>query len=290
MITASTERFRTDLPLRDRIALLADFGFRSFEVALGGSSEPPSLPTAALRTHGASVADVTATGGDRPGLADVDEARRERAIEAAASTARWARSVRCGVVVVDPGLLAVFDAARREEEAWRLVAAGKREAAAEFLDPLRNGRAGTGPGQIERLCRSLHRLAQLEPDVRWCLPTPSGPSGIPGPAELGWVFDDLGAVRLGYWHVASRAARWARMVGDDAEAWLDAFGSRAAGVVYDDLAGADERLLPGTGELDLSRIAGTVPASAVRVLPLPADAGAIAVQAALRYLASIGLE
>ncbi|MBI4614850.1 MAG: hypothetical protein HY720_14660 [Planctomycetes bacterium] len=263
MLAVATGRFRPDLSFEARLEELAQFGFNRFEIPIGRAVEPPRPGRDFFRGKGWSVSNAVVVPGDGPGLADPGKDGRELAIATAGGAARWALARGTRLVVIDPGELPTpADASARGKIAEDGVA---------------------------RLCRSLHALARAEPDALWCIPTPSGPAGMPLASELAWIFEDLSPERIRYWHRTGAAGRLARLGLCEVEAWLAHIDARAAGVLLDDLSGESTGLLPGMGEADFRALARALPPAAERVLPAVVDLGPIEVRAAMDVLETAGI-
>ena len=108
---------------------------------------------------------------------------------------------------------------------------------------------------LDHACRGLHRLLKGNPDVTFCLTGSRNVLGLGEPRALALIFEDQKAPNLRYWHDAAIAARRKELLLDDQGAWMEAFGTKLAGMTLADSADGQLYLPPGAGSVDFGLIA-----------------------------------
>lgn len=142
---------------------------------------------------------------------------------------------------------------------------------------------------LENLARSLFELARGEDNLSLCVETPEDPAGLPAPGELDGLLAEAAAPRVGYCHVAGRAARLEAVAGWDSALWLDRARERTNVVVLDDGTADADGLLPGCGRVAFADLRELIPPGAARVLRPPGDAEPELLDGAVAFLLSRGL-
>lgn len=91
---------------------------------------------------------------------------------------------------------------------------------------------------------------------------------IPTQEELAILLRDHDPQLVGFWYDMGHVQVLANLGFHEHQAWLDAFASRIVGVHLHDVIGLRDHLLPGLGELDFTRLARYLPATAIRTFEL----------------------
>ncbi|MEZ5979554.1 MAG: hypothetical protein R3F34_15255 [Planctomycetota bacterium] len=146
-----------------------------------------------------------------------------------------------------------------------------------------------GHPQVQHLCRSLHEIMSAFPDLEFALEPGRALEDLLGLDSMGWVLDDLGKHKLGYWHDVGRIHMRQRQGLPAHAEWLDAYASRMVGVHLQDAAGDEVALPPGSGEVDFKMLREALPKSAERVLDIHQRHGRAEVLAAVQFLLDLGI-
>lgn len=196
------------------------------------------------------------------GLASAKDGERQAAVAAIQHAATIARTLRCPVVVFDPGVIPVVGDIEAEDlgdphSIWTK----------ERSEPLR-ARAKVGRNAaLDRVCRELFGIVKSMPDIDFCLTQGRSLRAVAEPAALQDVFEDLGHLRLGYWHDAGLAARRQQVLGEAQGEWLESFANRCQGMTLGDASPDGLYLPPGAGGVDYALLASYVPRTG-RALPV----------------------
>lgn len=187
---------------------------------------------------------------DTAGLASARDGEQQLAFAAVAQAVDLARLVGARNVVLEPGLVAVFGEVERED-----LGDPSYDWTPERAQALAARRRAALPAALDRVCRAVFALVRKFPDVTFCLTQSRSLLAVASVDALQLVFEDLDALRLGYWHDAGLAARREQVLGEAQGAWLEAFGSRCVGVSLGDARAEGLYLPPGAGVVDYSLLA-----------------------------------
>ena len=146
--------------------------------------------------------------------------------------------------------------------------------------------AEAGQAQLEHLCRGLHELAKVSPDVRFCLEPGGRLDDLLGIEAMGWVLDDLDG--LGYWHDVGQVHRREVQGLPNQGDWLDRFAGRMEGLHLQDAVGDEIGMPVGLGEVDFKLVAEYAPKDAQRVLEVGASHGRAEILTSVQALIDLG--
>ncbi len=198
---------------------------------------------------GSNLAQTSATAG----LASAKEGERDVAVHAVRQAVATARSLGSQTIVLEPGLVPVFGEVETEDLGDPDIA-WTAERAQALLARRKVGRNGA----LDRVCRELFQISRSFPDFRFCLTTGRSLRGVADLAGLRDIFEDLGNLRLGYWHDAAICARRQQVLGEAQGEWLEAFGNRCAGFSLGDASPDGLYQPPGSGGVDYGLLASYV--------------------------------
>jgi sugar phosphate isomerase/epimerase len=280
--------------LRPAIAELADLGFEAVELRAKGAV--PDLEEAGALCRDARIrcpsvhAPLTeaewAHGDPSKGLGSLDEGRRKQAVREVLSTLRAAAPARASVAVLHLGQVDVARAKERQKEWIGKVVAGERP---EGVEEAMAERAAARDAHLEAAARSLFDLTRAEPGITWAMEGRLYFHEIPALDEVELLLSDAGVPNVAYWHDTGHAHQLARIGVADALAWLDRYGSRAAGIHLHDVVGALDHMPPGGGELDWPGVVGYVSSGMIRVMEVHGRHSAGELLAGADYLRDLGL-
>jgi sugar phosphate isomerase/epimerase len=219
-------------------------------------------------------------------ISALDEENRRQGVLATQRSIDLAHELGAGAVIVHPGrvdiplalesrLVDLYRAGRRHEPEYasakaRLVAA----------------RAAGAEPNMRSVRRSLLELAAYAAGkgIRLGLENRFHYAEIPRPDEL----DDLLNMGLGdtvgYWHDIGHAQVLEHLGFDSHEEWLRRFAARMIGVHLHDVAGIEDHLAAGLGEVDWALVASHLPASALRTCEFHPSNSPQQVAAGLKWL------
>ncbi len=241
--------------------LLASPGPRPVDwLSVRACSERLPVEFAAVRA-GSALAERSATWG----LASPKDEERRMAVAVVQQAVATARLLGCPTVVLEPGLVPIVGDIEAEDlgdptQRWT----GERAAA--LLARRKVGRNGA----VDRACRELFGLVRAFPDVQFCLTPGRSLRAVADLDGLRDIFEDLGALRLGYWHDAAVLTRREQVLGQPAGEWLEAFANRCRGMGLGDASPDGVYLPPGAGGVDYGLLASYVPRS-LSPIPLVVD-------------------
>jgi sugar phosphate isomerase/epimerase len=296
--TLSTTCFGARLSsIQDQIFAAVGMGFRRIE--LGLSEAPPTMDGLedSRRETGMSIGSLVAgcrdavNGTPLPAtqLASLDPDERERGLNSVRRHVRLAQSWGCGTVVIRGS--SVADAKMRD-----LSRAFDRKIDEEGMSPeLREELLAfarkvqrVGQKQIEHLCRSLFTLRQEYPEMRFAVEPGAELHDLLGFDAMGWVLEDLEGRGIAYWHDVGHIHLREKLGLPGQGAWLDAFGSRMAGVHLQDAADDQAEMPIGLGEVDFQLLREYVPADAERVLEISPRHGRAEILSSVQFLVDHG--
>lgn len=283
--------------IQDQIFAAVGMGFRRIE--LGLSEAPPTMDglEESRRETGMAIGSVIAgcrdalNGSPLPVamLASLDADERERGMNSVRRHVRLASSWGCDTVVIRGTAIADEKLSRQAAELERRIekegmTPEKREECLAFVCRVQKA----GQKQIEHFCRSLFALHREHPQVRFAIEPGVDLADLLGFDAMGWVLDDLAARGVAYWHDVGRIHLREKLGLPGQGAWLDAYGSRMAGVHLQD-AGEEEAEMPiGLGEVDFRLLHEYVPKDAERVLEISPRHGRAEILTSVQFLVDHG--
>jgi sugar phosphate isomerase/epimerase len=184
------------------------------------------------------------------GLASPKDAERQAAVAAVRRAVALGKVLGCPTVVLEPGLVPLVG----EIECEDLGDSGytwTHERAAALLARRKAARNAA----LDRACREVFALAKAFPDIDFCLTTGRSLRSVADRLTLQDLYEDLGQLRLGYWHDAAVCARRQQVLGEDPGEWLESFGNRCRGFSLGDASPDGMYLPPGSGGVDYGQIA-----------------------------------
>ncbi len=184
------------------------------------------------------------------GLASAREGDLRLAKQAAQQGVALAASVATRCVILEPGLVPVMGEIERED-----LGDPSYDWTKERVEALVARRKVSLPPALDRVCRAVFELARANPDFTFCLTQSRSVLAVASVEALQMVFEDLGGVRLGYWHDAAIAARREQVLGEPQGAWLEAFADRCVGCSLGDARQEGLYLPPGSGAVDYPLLA-----------------------------------
>lgn len=183
------------------------------------------------------------------GLASGRDGERQEAVAIVRGAAEEAAALGISAVIIDVGCVPVAGEVAADDLVEPRSARG--EAAAALFARRRPGLDRA----LDRVCRSLFALGRALPDTTLLLAPSPRITGVADPEGLAAIFEDLGSVRLGYWHRPSIAAKRKMALGEDQGAWLERFADRMAGLTLGDASEDGIDLPPGAGLVDYAMVA-----------------------------------
>jgi len=191
-----------------------------------------------------------------------------------------ARQLGCRQVLIDPGAIEFSGA---EELALR-VAQGDAEA----REALAQKRATCRDRFLENLCRNLHQLLTVEPELQLALAPSACPLTLPLPEDLALLLAELPGGRLGYWHAPDVAAEHERLGLTEAGSWLDAGRQRMVGCYLSDNRDGTLGQLPGSGAVDWKALREYLRPADVKILRVAPGATRQELVATRQFLQGLG--
>jgi sugar phosphate isomerase/epimerase len=277
------------------VAEIAKLGYEAVELSARGSVPDLHSVGEACRdgrmrvrsVHAPLTAAAWTDGNPAGALADPDEGRRRRAVATVLSCLPVAAAAGARVVVVHLGAVPIEGAVARQQAWLEALAAGEPlpDAAGEALAERERKR----DAHLEAAARSLFDLTRAEPEVTFALETRLGFHAIPSFDEVELLLSDAAGKNVAYWHDTGHAALQGRVTGVDPLAWLDRYGTEAAGVHLHDVLGPLDHLPPGGGEVDWPAVAGYVSTGMVKVLEVNGRHSAAELAAGADFLAGVGI-
>lgn len=216
---------------------------------LAGASADLPIRFPVVRASGYHSA-VSATAG----LASARDGEREVARQAVRQAVATARLLRSPTIVVEPGVVPVVG----EVDADDLGDPSVRWTN-ERTQALLARRKVARNAALDRVCRELFDLGRSFPEFRFCLTTGRSLLTVADRASLADIFEDLGSLRIGYWHDAAICARRQEVLGEPQGEWLEAFGNRCVGMSLGDSSPEGLYQPPGSGGVDYGLLASYVP-------------------------------
>jgi sugar phosphate isomerase/epimerase len=188
------------------------------------------------------------------GLAAAKDGERDVALQAVQQAVATARALGSRIIVLEPGVVPVVGDVEAED-----LGDPKVRWTPERAQALLARRKVARNAALDRVCRALFGLCRAWPDFRFCLTAGRSLLAVADCASLRDIYEDLGSLRLGYWHDAATCARRHQVLGEAQGEWLEMFGNRCAGFSLGDASGDGLYLPPGSGGVDYGLLASYVP-------------------------------
>jgi sugar phosphate isomerase/epimerase len=230
-------------------------GFKGLGVAPGPRATQWAALKPVLGRLPASIAAVRASGilevaGPTVGsLSSSQAGERTLARDRVREAVSLARTLGCRYVVLDPGPAHVPGATGTED----IGDPAARTAEAANIQLQR--RDAVLERALDAACRSLYAICRESPEIHFCLTASRHIRGLGELNALTHIFEDLRALRLGYWHDAVLAARRSELLGQPQGAWLESFYNFMVGITLGDSADGGLYLPPGAGGVDYPLLA-----------------------------------
>jgi sugar phosphate isomerase/epimerase len=295
--TLSTTCFGARLKtIQDQIFAAVGMGFRRIE--LGLSEAPPEMDGLedSQRETGVTIQSLIAGCRDKMNgsmasshLASLVPEARERAFHSLRRHVRLAKTWGADTVVVRGSKI--------EDQALKIEAAELEKRHAEdpgepviqeeivaFVSKV----ARCSQAQIAQFCRSLHEVWQEAPEMTFAIEPGRELDDVITFESLSWVLDDLDAQGVRYWHDVGRIHLREKLGLPAQGAWLDAYGSKMAGIHLQDAGGNEAEMPLGLGDVDFQLVAEYLPAEAERVLEIDPRHGRAELLASVQFLVDHG--
>ncbi len=141
----------------------------------------------------------------------------------------------------------------------------------------------------DRFCRGLHSILKNVPGLEILIATPDTVGAFPDQEALEFIFEDLSAHSVNYWHDVGAAHVVESLCGPEQASWFDRLGAHLGGVTLCDARGVDRGLVPGDGHVDFKALRDHLSHGVPRVLRLRPGPDRQTVLAARHALESMGV-
>jgi hypothetical protein len=187
-------------------------------------------------------------------LCSTSPGEREVAHRAVEQGVLCAQALGTDRVILDLGVVGMTGEIAAED-----VAEPNYEWSRERAAALRARRQVARNAHVDRACRELFSIIKTFPDMHFCVSQSRSIRAVLDVPALQDVVDDLGGLRLGYWHDAAICARREQILGEPQGEWLELFGNRLMGMTLGDSSPDGLYLPPGSGGVDYGLCATYVP-------------------------------
>lgn len=188
---------------------------------------------------------------DTPSLISEESDKRDAAITNLKHLAEHAHRVKTQNIIIWPGKIPFLKSSFIAEKSHEEKIALRKEMSTAFID---------------RLCRSLHSVAQEFPNIKFCIPTAQNIDELPFPDELEWIISDLHKYMISYWHNTSSAHLLSKQGIGNQELWLNTFVNKMEGIHLEDAVENEGVFPPGMGEIDFSHLREYISGKIFKVL------------------------
>lgn len=220
-------------------------------------------------------------------ISATDEENRRRGVEAIRRSIDLAHQLGAAVVIVHAGRVVMDEGL--EAELRRLYREGKRHTPeyARVTAIMMAQRAGRASAHLAAVRRSLDELAghAARLGVRLGLENRDQYFEIPLIDEMEELLAAGYGDTVGYWHDVGHAQKSEYKGYGPHEAWLTRFADRMIGVHLHDVAGMDDHLAAGTGQMPWGMVARLLPAGILRTCEFQNSNTPEQVATGLRWLA-----
>jgi sugar phosphate isomerase/epimerase len=276
--------------LNDFFAAGSAIGFEQFE--LGHVVRPEMFR--GVQPGQQKISSIHAPCPANPGpwdhLASLDEGKREQAVAQAKDTIALAQKFQSPVVVLHTGKVAIDPSLERRLR--DLYNEGKEDAQ-EYEDAKRRlveARARVQARSLAAAATSLREISQYAQatGIKLGLENRYYYYEIPNLGEMRTLLTASDPATVFYWHDTGHAENLERLGFTRHEEWLQAFGSRMAGVHLHDIVGLQDHQVAGRGEMDWPMIASYLPAQAIRTCEFDWPYSGEEIIAGVEYLRKVG--
>ena len=195
-------------------------------------------------------------------ISATDEENRHHGVAAVRRSIELAYQIGAAAVIVHPGRVLMDETA--EATMWQLYRDGKRHTPEyeHILAQMVAERAERAPVHLDAVRRSLDELADeaARRGVRLGLENRDHYYEIPLIDELSELLDAGYGDTVGYWHDVGHAQKSEYKGYGPHEAWLDRFADRIIGVHLHDIAGMEDHLAAGQGQMPWEMLSRRLPA------------------------------
>lgn len=195
-------------------------------------------------------------------ISATDEENRRRGVTAVRRSIDLAHQIGAAAVIVHPGRVVMDETA--EATMRQLYRDGKRHSPEyeRLLTQMIAERAMRAPAHLAAVRRSLAELAEQAArlDVRLGLENRDHYFEIPLIDELAELLDEGYGDTVGYWHDVGHAQKSEYKGYGPHEAWLERFADRIIGIHLHDIAGMEDHLAAGQGQMPWEMLARRLPA------------------------------
>jgi sugar phosphate isomerase/epimerase len=272
-------------------------GFESVELS-GAAPDLAAVPAAIreLRLHiesadgrlGRPIQDETDL--LEPAFAATEESDREVAVSALIAAAARARRAGTNRVLIRCGVVPVAGAHERFEDwAVRSSLGGITDEIREEAAVLMREREAIRDAHLDGACRTLHRIARADPEIRWLILPASRPHALPLPDEIEHLLAELPVAQPAYVHDTGAAAVLAGLGVASADEWLRVADRRLAAVRLSDAFACESGLPPGSGSVDWETVRDGLVAGLPRVLHVTRPSAPEEILEGARFLESAGI-
>jgi sugar phosphate isomerase/epimerase len=259
--------------IQHRFDNLSDFfaagnamGFEQFELGHVVRPEMFRGVQPGQQTISSTHAPCPANPGPWDYLASLDEGKRKHAIAQAKDTIALAQKFKAPVVVLHVGKVDIDPSLERRLR--DLYNEGKK-GTQEYEDTKRRlveARARVQAQNLAAAASSLEEISQYAQaaGIRLGLENRYYYYEIPSIEEMSALLTSSDPTTVFYWHDTGHAQNLETLGFTQHEEWLQAFGSRMAGVHLHDIVGLQDHRIAGSGEMNWPMIASYLPADAIR--------------------------
>ena len=225
-------------------------------------------------------------------VSSTDEACRREGVKSVQRSIDLARQIGAPVIVIHAGSIP-FDV-EFENQLRSLIHTGQRQSDTynAILNQMKQLRSELAGPHFSAVKRSLAELLEYAGRAKICLGLENRYHyhEIPSPDELAALLDLSGpetgdSACLGFIYDVGHAQVHSSFGFYSQDAWLNGFAPRMIGVHLHDVIGVKDHRAPGTGEVDFSRLAASLPKDVFRTLEVRPDVSNEQMVASLNFLA-----
>jgi hypothetical protein len=266
---------RRAVTLPAQLQQAADLGFEGVAMLPGGVSNGADDGLEATHTRFSSVAAVSVDQLLAPQLPSLTHFQwRAQDVDL---ILRRVKKMRCAQLLVPTGLDARPLVAELGDEILVRVRGGER------LDPFSsevqhftNLPSLGWEQQLVHLAAFLHQLRRQAPGLAVALLPDPSPAGLLNPQRFALLQEEIGTLKIGYWHDSGTVETRFMATGEAPGAWLDTFSNIMQGSTLHDFSGGTTMLPPGLGQVDWALLREYMPRAVTQVLAAaPSYPGAV---------------
>jgi sugar phosphate isomerase/epimerase len=224
-------------------------------------------------------------------ISSTDEENRQRGVEAVRRSIDLARELGAPVVIVHPGRVNMDESL--EAVLRQLYKEGKRETLEyeQAKSRMMDARAERASRHLQAVRRSLAELAEyaMRQGVRLGLENRDHYFEMPLLDEMDDLLSQGYGETVGYWHDIGHAEKSQYKGYGPHEAWLKRLSHKMIGVHLHDIAGMDDHLTAGCGDMDWELVARYLPDNILRTCEFQNASSPQQITDGLQWLAQQGL-